>query len=293
MLLTTRYLGVWVDSMGKSHRKMAVMRNRSLYKYIPFYSDKNGRLDNLNEKRLDGFKEQKIWFSRALDVNDPFDCYPTLLFSVDTIEEIIEGLDEEDVRFLKTKIRFDDKTALLAKVHSPDSDKGSSEALQGAKLYRFGFRLFVHQLRAAKMKNVALLSLSSDPLNILMWSHYGGHHQGICIEFALNGVNLERARKVKYRRCRPQLQILDTMSEARGKFDEMFLTKSHHWRYEKEWRILRGEGAGLYDLPGTISRVLLGVNCSKETERTLRTVFGSHVSYPRLELTNTYSLKDA
>lgn len=85
--------------------------------------------------------------------------------------------------------------------------------------------------------------LSEVPDSLLMWSHYGASHTGFVIEFNAHHAHfhaqkaiedeLRHLRRVLYRENRPSapLSRLDAV--------DMFLVKSGHWAYEREWRILR------------------------------------------------------
>lgn len=123
---------------------------------------------------------------------------------------------------------------------------------------------------------VGILSLTTDPKNLLMWAHYAQSHQGLVIE--LDGThpffNQRRypsdefgyLREVMYKAERPQVIISELEDLA-----PILLTKSEEWRYEAEWRMLRpltgmaevkefrGEKIYLFALPPScIKRVMLG-----------------------------------
>ena len=56
---------------------------------------------------------------------------------------------------------------------------------------------------------VGVFSLSEDPTNMLMWSHYGSNHEGIAIDFEENGKlkNEEYCLPVKYEKNLPKVDI--------------------------------------------------------------------------------------
>jgi hypothetical protein len=64
---------------------------------------------------------------------------------------------------------------------------------------------------------VGVLSLSEVPDNLLMWAHYTASHAGFVLGFD------------------PQDPYFD---RRRAPTDDLFLTKSIHWSYEREWRVL-------------------------------------------------------
>lgn len=117
-------------------------------------------------------------------------------------------------------------------------------------------------LRAAN-DDARILSFSESERNALMWSHYADQHRGICIGFkrsALEGI--ADLRQVRYRSRVPVLSA-ETVDEAKS--EAGFLSKSTHWKYESEWRIINFEGKKYLDLPSdAISVVVLGVRTSQE-----------------------------
>jgi|GEM_PF-6845673 len=65
----------------------------------------------------------------------------------------------------------------------------------------------------------------------LMWAHYGNSLQGACLKFdtTLDVDLFKHIRKVNYTNYR--------INDFSNKFD-LFFTKSLHWSYEQEWRIV-------------------------------------------------------
>lgn len=94
---------------------------------------------------------------------------------------------------------------------------------------------------------VGVYCLSTINDDILMWSHYSEGHRGLCLQFdTTKDFNLfDQALKVSYDDRYPSIDILNI-----GYLDEYqkaLLTKSKHWEYEQEWRILK---PGLLGGPG-------------------------------------------
>lgn len=111
--------------------------------------------------------------------------------------------------------------------------------------------------------NVGMFCLSETPLNHLMWGHYGSDHRGGAIGFDMShpffSANKTRAgylqwlRKVDYSGKRPELGVSHFQENKMGLLNDhgagwlkllgsehpMFLTKSRHWSYEREWRLTR------------------------------------------------------
>lgn len=72
---------------------------------------------------------------------------------------------------------------------------------------------------------------SDSPDNGLLWSHYANSHRGICIEFETTECAvLNKIKQVNY------LDQCPTFTTEER--EELFLNKSFHWKYEKEYRIV-------------------------------------------------------
>ncbi len=158
--------------------------------------------------RIDILQNARIRFTPPAAFNDPFDVLPGLQRAVFASE-----VDRFD---LHAEERFDE-------------------------YMREGFRDDKKQVEAIR-DDVGVLSLTAEPGNLLMWSHYADHHRGFLIEFAATHPffhqrlskddEFHHVRRVTYARDRPGTRV-DSFRAAR-----ILLTKSIEWRYEREWRML-------------------------------------------------------
>lgn len=126
------------------------------------------------------------------------------------------------------------------------------------------------------------LCLSEVPDSLLMWSHYGASHAGFVLAFDARHPyfheqkgpqdEFRHLRRVVYREARPSATLME--------FDgvDVFLVKSGHWSYEREWRIFRaipeadvvlpGEPFGIHLFsfpPSALQAVILGARSSAQT----------------------------
>jgi hypothetical protein len=124
--------------------------------------------------------------------------------------------------------------------------------------------------------------LSEVPDSLLMWSHYGVSHSGFVLAFDARHPyfheekgpedEFRHLRRVVYREARPSATLVE--------FDgaDIFLVKSGHWSYEREWRIFRalpeadvvypGEPFGVHLFrypPSALQAVILGARSSTQT----------------------------
>jgi len=123
---------------------------------------------------------------------------------------------------------------------------------------------------------IGICSLTRDPLNMLMWSHYAKNHTGFVIEFNIpeesyspNISALQLAKflvptdKVEYKLKRPIIRFDDAPS---NQVTKQFLTKSLVWKYEQEERVIdftRGHGVHNYN-QNVLKSVIAGANIGEK-----------------------------
>jgi Protein of unknown function (DUF2971) len=119
------------------------------------------------------------------------------------------------------------------------------------------------------IKDIGIYCLSAINNDILMWSHYSDGHRGICLEFdtTQNVILFDIAFKVYYNDEYNCVDINNIGSNS-DEYKKCLLTKSKHWEYEKEWRILKPEelgGPGEYNfVHELLTGVILGALISSE-----------------------------
>lgn len=132
-----------------------------------------------------------------------------------------------------------------------------------------------------------IFSLSFNPLNELIWAHYGGSHRGFCI-----GYDLERLTsfeptqfnciRVSYGDREPSIQVGDLLSEQSNVklLQKILGTKSSPWKYEQEVRIVTTP-SGLHEHDfRAVEEVYFGLRCSNDTRLAVMEVLaGRHVKY--------------
>lgn len=159
----------------------------------------------------------------------------------------LEGLDacltNRSIRFSKP-INFNDPFDCAASAES---------TIEGFNVHPVGStnadKLFMIR------SGIGVLSLTRNPLNPLMWAHYGGNHTGgvVAIDTIEAGLecadlNIITASKgnVIYTTLRPSVDgdHLPYHDELNSEYDRLmlerlFLYKSMHWSYEEEIRVAR------------------------------------------------------
>ena len=247
-----------------------------LYKYM-----EPGRVDVLTTSR--------VRYTPLGGFNDPFEGWPEIasIGTEEQISEIIDAVFPEEIRrgyeqldpraqamlpfevwrTMVTDVARDKKPQLLAQAH---------ELLPYASKW----------MRAKVDGLLGAFCLSEVPDSLLMWAHYSSSHTGFVIEYnahhpyfhqqTTNEDELRHLRRVLYREARPSVPAMEMSGPL------MFLTKSGHWSYEREWRLLRPlEDAALvidglppvhlFDVPpDAVTAIILGCRCSPETTKAIR-----------------------
>jgi hypothetical protein len=152
-------------------------------------------------------------------------------------------------------------------------------------------------------RDCGLLSLSETLTSKLMWSFYCDGGRGVVIEFAsshawFNGKtsdndSFHHLRKVRYVDEREPMYLLDTKTDAATKDEAVLYTKTREWKFEDEWRIIRGFNGGqkapeqdsyrkdvfLLDIPpSAIQAVIFGYRTTSEDETALREIVRANVN---------------
>lgn len=154
-------------------------------------------------------------------LNDPFDSKPTNI----GVEKKLEFFFAED-----------------------SDSRNQSEDTEGIR------KSYENDLRTG-LDNFGVISLTEDPYNLLMWSHYANDHKGIVISiycdastfeyhdsFTENcGVSKKEPSRVIYSNRRPGYEMPDNAIYEyfeHNFYSHFALTKGNDWIYEKEFRYI-------------------------------------------------------
>src|SRR5262245_34620570 len=190
-----------------------------LYKYQACPEDDRVR----NEWVRQILVEHKLFFPSRLSFNDPFDCV------VPSFQEIpgtiLKRFVEEFVERKFSTATEAEKVQMISKSMSVNSLEGMRRDLQEV------------------VDRAGVLCFSRVRDDILMWAHYADKHRGLCLEFdgSDNCVFFGEAQPVEY-------QDYTSIPLAESKDRQMtrvILTKSKHWSYEREYRIVQPAKAGI------------------------------------------------
>jgi hypothetical protein len=211
-----------------------IMTIKYLYKYYSL-NDHTKRIFTLNE----------IYFPSPLKFNDPFDF--NIPISLEGSKKDYEELYRSQISRCEPNLNREERRRRLRE-H------------MAQKVYKdINLQKELSQETATRIKKrYGVLCLTETNDNILMWSHYADNHRGVCVEFKMcDDFNVtEKDNKVIYQKELPECNLFKTSEKQR--LHTLYLTKSCHWSYEKEWRMFK-EGPGAYTLPDrTVNAVILG-----------------------------------
>ena len=196
----------------------------------------------------------ELYYANPSQFNDPFDCLP-----------IINNKDTEVIRRqVINTLRTQPKALELIFTRKPELREKTDEEIIEALVIEQTEITGSEKYNRALYDNFKILCLTRDPINILMWSHYGNSHKGFALEFTLNpdlpvDGNLYPAR-VQYEPDRLDTEKIDSKND-------ILHYKNPVWSYEKEDRIvLSGKGGCKKYHPELLTSVIFGACVDKKIE---------------------------
>lgn len=195
-----------------------------LYKYEPF-----------SAQSIENLKNQVIYFGSPNRFNDPYDCglFPTIKEPTEAEVEAIRAHYLRKNLPLPTHREFEvSSVGRLREIFL----RIGRETIDG-ELTRF-----------MAEKGVSCFCERSD--NLLMWSHYGDHHRGFCLEFRTDLEPFEKIRQVKYSSQMPACDLVRILcNDDFEQILDLFCTKAIDWQYEREWRCMHQIAGTAYVYP--------------------------------------------
>jgi hypothetical protein len=234
------------------------MNQCKLYKYKKF----NGDL-------LEMLAEKIVYYANPKDFNDPLDCKP----------EFYNDIDSGTLERLCLKIGLSRDDISRADYMSREPVDECLDRCSRQDQYRFLLSKEVQRVIYEEMECYGVLSLSETPLSVLMWSHYGDQHNGLCIEYDYE-IDTKMPPKVNYDRPRI-INVsdivhwkLDGCQESWERvFETFFFVKALGWEYESERRhVIKGLQGQCVSQHPRISSVYFGLRCSQAVVASVATL---------------------
>ena len=185
----------------------------SFFKYCPIYSHENlGQ-----EYSLKNLFSNQATFSKRKNFNDLFDS-----------KVLIKLPNRERVRRTYQKLSGESKRTFKKLYMGPDA--------------KANFDILVGKVESV-LDSYLVYCVTDNPINNLMWSHYGNSHNEFCIEW---GADFMKPEKVTYQNKLPTLDLLELLESSIGLRTQEEIAsqawvalkiKLIEWKYEQEYRI--------------------------------------------------------
>lgn len=208
-------------------------------KQIPQYFFKYRTLEAF-EKILEN---NSLWFSNPEDFNDPFDCQ--IVADGNNTQEELEVLIRKTVPTPISEAQI----TLLAKDAANTPGKWQN--------------ILNNSIKNIMARN-GVCCFAGNESNLLMWSHYSNSHKGVCLKFdALKDPDFfVFPLPVNYQSDYPHYNHLQNNQDI---IKSLVLTKSNHWKYEEEQRVLKTNQVGLHQFKKqALIEIIFGCRCTEE-----------------------------
>lgn len=257
----------------------------------------------LAPNRVDALDRAMLRYTPLGAFNDPFEGRPEITSGINEtfLEKIAEFIPQEAARAyealppeMRAVISLEHFMTIVSMTMTEKKPELEKQMLAFGPLIKD----FLHQKLD---EQIGAMCLSEVPDSLLMWSHYGASHTGYVLEFNSHhpyfhkkrspADEFQHLRRVLYRETRPSARL----NELEG--PDLFLVKSGHWAYEREWRILRALTEApevvqaepypvhLFDFPReSLTSVILGARTTESTEASIRMALRSHTEYKHVKL---------
>lgn len=226
----------------------------------------------------------ELWFSSAKSFNDPFDT--AITYNFDGIEtELAERWARVAVNRQLPYLTPAEKETFVA--------RRLAEIRSAPAFLERASEAFIEM----KRQSVGICSLAGSRENLLLWAHYAAQHTGFCVGFSLESLETLKERSVnsdklldllsvKYSTQMPNhnfFQCEMTDGETTSIMD-FIATKSNHWSYEQEQRLILWDGVNTNLTVGfnAIQEVILGCKISPANKEALIRLSREHL--PNAEL---------
>src|SRR5665648_765496 len=278
------WIDKYIEMISKEDISIEEINNARLFKnqYVPKSLYK---YRSVNDKSLDNIKNNTIWLSNALDLNDLYDSAVT--FDADKLlnemirenREYLDGLNLSDTELKRLKSSQDTLNELIDITFEKDPQFLNSDRSQTirSKISQY-FKKDNHEKTSrfveGTQKSTYICSFAAKFDSINMWSHYANSNKGFCVEYGLDSDHFKNMIfPVKY--SGKIFDVTTILKNARrGNTNNLYsyvtaMHKSSDWSYEEEWRIILPIGMNYSSRniqAPAITAIYLGSRISTENE---------------------------
>jgi len=208
-----------------------------LYRYTP-----------IGDNSVDNLISSRLCLNNPRSFNDPFDCWyrkrikPCFsarsiailqsrlfsLFGVNMTEDEFKA--DDSLQKMADKLPVDKRNGFLAIVEQSVNQVANHTSN------------YMNRFLDEHVRVVCLTEYS--PAQLLMWSHYGDYHKGMCLEYDFLDCDEDTyamLMPVIYTEEIPSINhdAIDNDSHCESYALKLVLFKSKEWEYEKEWRLIK------------------------------------------------------
>lgn len=245
----------------------------------------------MNTNLIESLCWDKVFYASPATFNDPLDCK---MFSIEnnssidelrkiyaqlklprTLKDAEKNIKGKNIRnkikpFLEEMAKttvIDDLNRISYESTNPDYAGTTEEIEIGILTANIYSELREHYSRG-------VFCFSKRGKNMLMWSHYGDEHKGICIGYSKDRKPTPDIKSVIYGKhgviktsSLYNAFVKNDKDEQATIENEILLKKSSAWRYEKEYRLI--SNIGLQDSPLMLEEITFGLRCPAEVRHTI------------------------
>jgi hypothetical protein len=231
-----------------------------LYKYRQF--DPEGR-----SLRIIQFSE--LWFGRADSFNDPFDTAFTYSFDGLHTDKALKWARDSASRQFKHLPPQQREEAALRALEQIRNDPTHIPRVR---------EIHIEQ----NYQRFGICALAGSMENLLLWAHYANQHTGFAVGLSVSGIHSLQKKlahervlllEVQYKPDAPDANFFDSMIDMgeQDSITQFISTKSTHWAYEQEHRLVLWDGVNTSLQVGhdIIQEVVLGCRISPTHEESI------------------------
>ena len=272
---------------------ITTLKNNDFNSYISFLEEKLPKKIYSyyahSTNNLDMISSGKINLKNPASFNDPFDSLIQVVNETEkhyfgkvdhTIQKILYSKDIKVSQFrklilqkniLSMQIDYPQKIQILREIYdellSPNNPIEDIN-LRGILFEINQFSGFANQYMGDFISDSGVACFSEEKNNVLMWSHYGRSHSGLCVEYLTEEIIFNCKEQnyyfvPVYYNENMYRDYYETISEERLTYLwnlPQFMYKNSAWSYEKEWRLIRFEDIDHYVQSPKVSQIFLGTS---------------------------------
>lgn len=270
---------------------------------------------SINEYTKEALQLNQIYYPNPNSLNDPFDCKSEIysnsfgMNAEDLINaQLVTSFIHYHTHFKSSYLSEPKKKHLFNEIKKAKNSRAAVDVIQ--RFYKsigINYTLLTLKERYKEMSkqinSFGILSLTEDPVNMLMWSHYGDQHKGIVLGIEID--EEESCKQVEYKNEFPKIDMSLSNAHFSMNFqspenisreytieltdqiiNDIFYHKAECWNYEKEWRIIN-QKFGLANYPGKLVEVIFGCRCSDSDKIAVkRCITDTNVKYKEIITSN-------